>query len=97
MARISDRPANAEVSVRDNNVDQALRVLKKKLQRDGFFGEVKKRQHHVSKGEQRRIDKAKGVSRAFKAEVARVAKDEGVSKTEAKKIVKDRRNGRSPG
>jgi small subunit ribosomal protein S21 len=26
-----------QVSVRDNNVDQALRALKKKLQREGFF------------------------------------------------------------
>ena len=30
-----------EVSVRDNNVDQALRALKKKLQREGVFREMK--------------------------------------------------------
>ncbi len=29
-----------EVSVRDNNVDQALRALKKKLQREGVFREM---------------------------------------------------------
>ena len=32
-----------EVSVRDNNVEQALRVLKKKMQREGVFREVKLR------------------------------------------------------
>ena len=34
-----------QVSVRDNNVDQALRVLKKKLQREGVFREMKLKQH----------------------------------------------------
>ena len=34
-----------QVSVRDNNVDQALRALKKKLQREGVFREMKLRQH----------------------------------------------------
>ena len=29
------------VSVRDNNIDQALRVLKKKMQREGMFREMK--------------------------------------------------------
>ena len=35
-----------QVSVRDNNVDQALRALKKKLQREGVFREMKLRQHY---------------------------------------------------
>ena len=34
-----------EVVVRDNNVDKALRVLKKKLQKDGLFRELRLRQH----------------------------------------------------
>ena len=34
-----------EVLVRDNNVDKALRVLKKKLQKDGLFRELRLRQH----------------------------------------------------
>jgi small subunit ribosomal protein S21 len=34
-----------QVSVRDNNVDQALRALKKKLQREGVFREMKLKQH----------------------------------------------------
>ena len=34
-----------EVLVRDNNVDKALRVLKKKLQKDGLFRELRLRQY----------------------------------------------------
>ena len=35
-----------QVLVRDNNVDQALRALKKKLQREGVFREMKLRGHY---------------------------------------------------
>ena len=34
-----------EVIVRDNNVEKALRALKKKLQKDGLFRELRLRQH----------------------------------------------------
>ena len=36
-----------QVSVRENNVDQALRVLKKKLQREGVIREMKLKQHYL--------------------------------------------------
>ena len=42
------------VSVRDNNVDQALRVLKKKMQREGIFREMKMRQHFEKPSEKRK-------------------------------------------
>ena len=35
-----------EVTVRDNNVEKALRVLKKKLQKDGLFRDLRLRQHY---------------------------------------------------
>ena len=35
-----------EVLVRDNNVEKALRVLKKKLQKDGLFRDLRLRQHY---------------------------------------------------
>ena len=44
------------VEVRNNNVDAALRVLKKKLQRDGFYTEMREREHYRSKGEKRRLE-----------------------------------------
>ena len=41
------------VSVRDNNVDQALRVLKKKMQREGVFREMKNRRAYEKPSERR--------------------------------------------
>ena len=45
-----------EVQVRDNNVDQALRALKKKMQREGIFREMKLRGHYEKPSERRRRD-----------------------------------------
>ena len=36
-----------QIIVRDNNVDQALRALKKKLQREGVYREMKLRRHYA--------------------------------------------------
>jgi small subunit ribosomal protein S21 len=44
-----------QVSVRDNNVDQALRALKKKLQREGVFREMKLKQHFEKPSEPKRF------------------------------------------
>jgi small subunit ribosomal protein S21 len=54
------------VDVRKNNVDQALRILKKKLQIDGLFNELREREHFVSRGEKRRRAKAAGRRRMLK-------------------------------
>ena len=51
------------VTVRNNNVDQALRILKKKLQVDGLFNELREREHFTSRGEKRRRAKAAGKRR----------------------------------
>ena len=45
------------VTVRDNNVDQALRVLKKKLQREGVFREMKNRRAREAAESTRRVRK----------------------------------------
>lgn len=55
-----------QVLVRDNNVDQALRVLKKKMQREGIFREMKMRSHFEKPSEKRVREKAQAVSRARK-------------------------------
>ena len=55
-----------EVSVRDNNVDQALKVLKKKMQREGTFREMKRRRHYEKPSEKRQRKKAEAVRRARK-------------------------------
>jgi small subunit ribosomal protein S21 len=52
-----------EVLVRDTNVDQALRVLKKKLQREGVFREMKLRRAYEKPCERRAREKAEAVRR----------------------------------
>ena len=55
-----------QVVVRDNNVDQALRALKKKLQREGVFRERKLRNFYEKPSEKRAREKAEAVRRARK-------------------------------
>ena len=55
-----------QVIVRDNNVDQALRALKKKMQREGIFREMKLRRHFEKPSVKRARDKAAGVRRLRK-------------------------------
>ena len=50
-----------QVFVRDNNVDQALRALKKKLQREGVFREMKLRKHYEKPSETTVREKAEAV------------------------------------
>ena len=47
-----------QIIVRDNNVDQALRALKKKLQREGVYREMKLRRHYEKPSEKRAREKA---------------------------------------
>ena len=51
------------VSVRDNNVDQALRALKKKMQREGIFREMKLRRSFEKPPEKRARERAEAVRR----------------------------------
>jgi small subunit ribosomal protein S21 len=58
--------SHVQVLVRDNNVDQALRALKKKMQREGIFREMKMRGHYEKPSEKRAREKAEAVRRARK-------------------------------
>ena len=55
-----------QVFVRDNNVDQALKVLKKRMQREGIFREMKLRGHYEKPSERRVREKAEAIRRARK-------------------------------
>ena len=55
-----------QVFVRDNNVDQALRVLKKKMQREGVFREMKQRRSYEKPSERKTREKAEAIRRARK-------------------------------
>ena len=56
-----------QVFVRDNNVEQALRVLKKKMQREGVFREIKRRKAYEKPSERKTREKAEAIRRARKA------------------------------
>jgi small subunit ribosomal protein S21 len=64
-----------QILVRDNNVDQALRALKKKLQREGVYREMKLRRHYEKPSEKRAREKAAAIRRARKLERKRAERD----------------------
>ncbi|EFO32828.1 ribosomal protein S21 [Roseibium sp. TrichSKD4] len=66
-----------QVLVRDNNVEQAIRVLKKKLQREGVLREMKSRRNYEKPSEKRAREKAEAVRRARKA-ARKLAQREGL-------------------
>ena len=55
-----------QVTVRDNNVDQALKALKKKMQREGIFREMKLRRSYEKPSERKAREKAEAIRRARK-------------------------------
>jgi small subunit ribosomal protein S21 len=64
-----------QIMVRDNNVDQALRALKKKLQREGVYREMKLRRHYEKPSEKRAREKAAAIRRARKMDRKRAERD----------------------
>jgi small subunit ribosomal protein S21 len=64
-----------QVFVRDNNVDQALRVLKKKMQREGVFREMKRRRFFEKPSERSTREKAEAVRRMRKAARKQAVRD----------------------
>jgi len=64
-----------EVSVRDNNVEQALRVLKKKMQREGIFREMKLRRHYEKPSIKKAREEAESIRRARKMDRKRRERD----------------------
>jgi small subunit ribosomal protein S21 len=80
-AGVRDGPAadgegdEVQVIVRDNNVDQALKALKKKMQREGIFREMKLRRHYEKPSERRAREAAEAVRRARKMERKRLERE----------------------
>lgn len=70
------RTTIVEVQVRDNNVDQALRALKKKMQREGLYRELRMRRHYEKPSERRAREKAEAVRRFRKLMRKRAERDE---------------------
>ncbi|AMW35099.1 30S ribosomal protein S21 [Haematospirillum jordaniae] len=64
-----------QVLVRDNNVDQALKALKKKMQREGVFREMKLRRSFEKRSERKAREKAEAIRRTRKLERKRLERD----------------------
>ena len=64
-----------EIEVRDNNIDQALKALKKKLQREGLFRELKLRTHYEKPCQKRARRAAEAVRRRRKVLRKRAQRD----------------------
>ena len=65
------------IEVRNGNVDQAIRVLKKKLQQDGLFNELREREYYTSRSEKRRRSKAAAIRRQKREAVKRELEEDG--------------------
>ena len=55
-----------QVFVRDNDIDRALRVLKKRMQREGVFREMRRRRFYEKPSEKATREKAEAVRRSRK-------------------------------
>ena len=64
--------------MRDNNIDQALRVLKKKMQREGVFREMKLRGHYEKPSEKRARERGEAVRRYRKLQRKRLQREGGL-------------------
>jgi small subunit ribosomal protein S21 len=64
-----------QVIVRDNNVDQALKALKKKMQREGIFREMKLRKAYEKPSERKAREKSEAIRRARKLERKRIERE----------------------
>ena len=66
-----------QILVRDNNVDQALKVLKKKLQREGVFRELKRQRFYEKPSERKAREKGEAIRRGRK-QARKLAQREGL-------------------
>lgn len=64
-----------QIIVRDNNIDQALRALKKKMQREGIFREMKRRSSYEKPSEKRTREKAEAIRRYRKLQRKQLQRD----------------------
>ena len=88
-----------QVLVRDNNVDQALKALKKKMQREGIFREMKLRGHYEKPSERKARERAEAIRRARKLARKKMQR-EGLLPMKPKPTLGDRGRGaprRGPG
>jgi small subunit ribosomal protein S21 len=86
-----------QVFVRDNNVDQALRVLKKKMQREGVFREMRQRRSYEKPSERKNREKSEAIRRARKLARKKAQREGLIPDTRKKKPMDDKKPGQQPG
>ena len=80
-----------QVFVRDNNIDQALRVLKKKMQREGVFREMKQRRSYEKPSERKNREKAEAIRRARKLARKKAQREGLIPDTRKKKPLDEKK------
>jgi len=85
-----------QVLVRDNNVDQALRVLKKKMQREGVFREMKRHRSYEKASERKNREKSEAIRRSRKLARKKAQRDGLIPDTRKKKLPGAREAGQRP-
>lgn len=85
-----------QVFVRDNNVDQALRALKKKMQREGVFREMKRRRFYEKPSEKSAREKGEALRRIRKLARKQAIRD-GLIAAPKKKLETGRPGARAAG
>lgn len=89
---MSRRPVNAFVEVRGNDVDRAIKILKKKMQREGTLKELKLKRHFEKPSEKRKREERESIRRIRKGQLKKIQREHGVDKASAKLILQ----GKSP-
>jgi small subunit ribosomal protein S21 len=84
-----------QIFVRDNNVDQALRALKRKMQREGIFREMKRRRFYEKPSDRAAREKSESVRRRRKLARKQAIRDGLIAAP--KKKVEDSRVGGAAG
>ena len=64
-----------KVEVRNNNVNAALRALKKKMIAEGIFKEMQERRFYEKPGDKRRREKRAAIARQRQADARRTLRD----------------------
>jgi small subunit ribosomal protein S21 len=86
-----------QILVRDNNVDQALRVLKKKMQREGVFREMKLRRFYEKPSERSTREKAEAIRRTRKLARKQAQREGLIADPRKKKLQAAKALGRQQG
>jgi small subunit ribosomal protein S21 len=85
-----------QVLVRDNNIEQALRVLKKKMQREGVFREMRQRRAYEKPSERKTREKSEAIRRARKLARKKAQREGLIADPRKKKLLDAKKTGHRP-